>query len=92
MLCKPSWKYSLDCDEGLVGVQKASLHMFWEHSPYLMNISSGWLISHVDEEEIKMDDGVARFFTHFGGIYFYLLTCVRHSLVLGIQNDPVRDD
>ena len=38
----------------------------------------------MDEEEIKikMDDGVTRFFTRFGGIfYFYLLTCGRCSLV-----------
>ena len=37
--------------------------MFWEHSPYWTNTTSGWLRadSPVDEEEIKikMDDGVA---------------------------------
>ena len=40
----------------------------------------------MDEEEIKikMDDGVARFFTRFGG---NLLTCGRHSLVSGTQNE-----
>ena len=43
----------------------------------------------MDEEEIKMDDGVARFFTRFGGIYFYLLTCGRRSLVSGTQNEIV---
>ena len=46
----------------------------------------------MDEEEIKikMDEGVARFFTRFGGIlYFYLLTCGRRSLVSGTQNDIV---
>ena len=46
----------------------------------------------MDEEEIniKMDDGVARFFTRFGGIfYFYLLTCGRCSLVSGTQNEIV---
>ena len=43
----------------------------------------------MDEEEIKikMDDDVARFFTRFGGIYFYLLTCGRRSLVSGTQNE-----
>ena len=43
----------------------------------------------MDEEEIeiKMDDGVARYFTRFGGNLFYLLTCGRHSLVSGTQND-----
>ena len=43
----------------------------------------------MDEEEIKikMDDGVARFFTRFGGIVFNLLTCGRRSLVLGTQNE-----
>ena len=25
----------------------------------------------MDEEEIKMNDGVARFFTRFGGIFFF---------------------
>ena len=43
----------------------------------------------MDEEEIKMDDSVARFFTLFGGIFFYLLTCGRRSLVLGTQNERV---
>ena len=36
--------------------------------------------------KIKMDDGVARCFTRFGGL-FYLLTCGRRSLVSGTQND-----
>ena len=27
----------------------------------------------MDEEEIKMDDGVAWFFTHFGGIFLIFL-------------------
>ena len=46
----------------------------------------------MDEEEIKikMDDGVARFFTRFGGIFIsYFLTCERHSLVSGTQNEIV---
>ena len=40
----------------------------------------------MDEEEIKikMDDGVAGFFTRFGG---NLLTYGRRSLVLGTQNE-----
>ena len=37
----------------------------------------------------KMGDSVARFFTRFGGISFYLLTCGRRSLVSGTQNDVV---
>ena len=43
----------------------------------------------MDEAEIKMDDGVARVFTRFGGIFFtfYLLTCERRSLVSGTQNE-----
>ena len=48
--------------------------MFWEHSLYSTNIASDWLRAEppVDEEEIKikMDDGVARFFTRFGGNLF----------------------
>ena len=40
----------------------------------------------MDEEKtkMKMDDGVARFFTRFGG---YLLTCGKRSLVSGTQNE-----
>ena len=43
----------------------------------------------MDEEEIKMDDGVVRFFTRFGGNFVYLLTCGRRSLVSGTQNEIV---
>ena len=45
----------------------------------------------MDEEEIKikMNDGVARYFTRFGGIVLYLLTCGRRSRVSGTQNDIV---
>ena len=45
----------------------------------------------MEEEEIKikMADGVARFFNRFGGNKFYLLTCGRHSLVSGTQNEIV---
>ena len=45
----------------------------------------------MDEEKIKikMDDGVARFFTRFGGNLFYFLTCGRHSLVSETQNEIV---
>ena len=48
--------------------------------------------SPVDEEEIKikMDDGLVRYFTRFGGIFkIYLLTCERCSLVSGTQGDIV---
>ena len=46
----------------------------------------------MDEEEIKikMDDGVARFFSPFGGnLSVYLLTCGRRSLVSKTQNEIV---
>ena len=45
----------------------------------------------MDAEEIKinMDDGVARYFTRFGGNLFYSLTCGRRSLVSGTQNEIV---
>ena len=36
--------------------------------------------------KLKMDDGVARFFTSFGGMLFYLLTYGWRSLVSGTQN------
>ena len=39
-----------------------------------------------EKTKIKMDDGVARFFTRFGG---NLLTCGRRSLVSKIQNEIV---
>ena len=39
--------------------------------------------------KIKIDDGVARFFTRFGGNLLYLLTCGRCSLVSGTQNEIV---
>ena len=57
--------------EAIFGVQKASLNMFWEHLPYSTNTASEQS-SPMDEEEIKikMDDGVARFFTRFGGNLF----------------------
>ena len=65
----------MNCDEAMFGVQKASLNMFWEYSPSLANLASDWLraeSSPVDEEaiKIKMDDGVARFSTRFGGNLF----------------------
>ena len=43
----------------------------------------------MDEEEIKMDDGVARFFTSLRREFFYLLTCGRRSLVSETQNEIV---
>ena len=39
--------------------------------------------------KIKMDDGVAGFFTHFSGEFVYLLTCGRRSLVSETQNEIV---
>ena len=46
----------------------------------------------MDEEKIKikMDDGVARFFTRFGGnVFICCRTCGRRSLVLETQNEIV---
>ena len=56
-------------------VQKTLLDMVWEYSPSSMNLVSDWLraeSSPVDQVEIKikMEDGVARYFTRFGGIFF----------------------
>ena len=48
-----------------------------------------------EKTKIKMDDGVARFFTRFGGgggwggEFVYLLTCGRRSLVSETQNEIV---
>ena len=81
-LREPRWEYSLNCDEAIFRVQKASLNMFWNIRPIRRTLPQiGWeQSSPVDEEEIiKMDDGVARFFTRFGG---NLLTCGRCSAAL----------
>ena len=48
--------------------------MFWEYSPGSTNLVSDWLkaqSSPVDEEEIKikMDDGVAMYFTRLEGFF-----------------------
>ena len=44
----------------------------------------------MDEEEIKMDDGLVKYFTRFGGIFkIYLLICERRSLVSGTQDDII---
>ena len=56
MLREYSLGYSSNCDEAIFGVQKASLNMFWEYSPYSTKLASGWLkaeSSPVDEEERK---------------------------------------
>ena len=68
LLREPSWEHLSNCDEAIFRVQKASLNMFWEYSPSSANTASDRLrakSSPVDEEEIKikMDDGVARYFT-----------------------------
>ena len=79
-LRKPSRKYSSNYDEGIYGVQKASLNMFWEHSGYSTIIFSGWLRakgSPVAEEEGKKKkkkrgggeggrNGRGRYFRRFG--------------------------
>ena len=75
LLREYSSDYSSNCDEAIFRVQKVSLNMFWEYSPYSTNLVSDWLravSSPVDEEEIKikMDDGIARYFTRFGGNFF----------------------
>ena len=53
--------YLSNCNEAIFRVQKALFSMFWEYSPISANIASDWLraeSSHVNEEEIKMDDCV----------------------------------
>ena len=77
MLREYGSEYLSNCDEAIFGVQKASLNIFWKYSPYSTNLVSDWLravSSPVDEEEIKikMDDGIARYFTRFGGIFIFI--------------------
>ena len=64
--------------------------MFWEHSPSSVNIASDWLrakSSHVDEEEIKMDDGMDTSLTFEGTDLFVNLW--RCSLVSEVLNNTV---
>ena len=42
-----------------------------------------------EKTKIKMDDGVARFFTSLRRGFVYLLTCGRRSLVSGTQKEMV---
>ena len=43
-----------------------------------------------EEERNKIDDGIAMYFSRFGGILLLLLlTCGRGSFVSGTQNDIV---
>ena len=62
LLREPASGSSTKCDEAMFGVQKASLYLLWEYSPISANIASDWLraneSSPVDEEKIKIDDGV----------------------------------
>ena len=56
LLCEYSSGFSSNCDEAIIGVQKASLFMFWEYSPYSTKFASDWLRAEscpVDEEERK---------------------------------------
>ena len=39
----PSFSEVCVCVEAIFGVQKASLNMFWKHSPYSTIIASDWL-------------------------------------------------
>ena len=82
---KYSSGYSSNRDEAIFGVRKVSQSMFWEHSPSSTNRVSDWLraeSSPVDEEEIKikMDDGVARYFTCLEGNLFVDLWEVKPCL------------
>ena len=44
----------------------------------------------MDEDGEKMDDGIARYFTRFGGnLFINLLICGRRSLVSDTQNEVV---
>ena len=66
--------------------------MFWEYSPYSTNLASDWLraeSSPVDEEERKKWMTVSPGTSLASEGFFYLLTCGRHSLVSGTQNDTV---
>ena len=84
-LREPSWKYSSKLYSGskkLRSTCSRNIRLIWRTLPLI-----GWeQNSPVDEEKIKMDDGVARFFTRFRG---HLLICGRCSLVLETQNEIV---
>ena len=76
------------CSKIYSGSKKVSLNMFWKYLPSSANIASDWLraeSSPVDEEEIKikMDGGVARFFSCFGGNCFICWLVGGAALSLG---------
>ena len=90
---EPSWEYSSNCDEAIFGVEKASLSMFWEDSPYSTNIAFGWLRAELScgwgRNKIK-NGWRCRWVLHsLRRKFVYLLTCGRRSLVSGTQNEIV---
>ena len=93
LLREPSREYSSNCDEAIFGVQKASLSMFWEHSPYSTNIASDWLraeLSYRWGRNKNKNGWRCCYVLHWLRREFvYLLTCGRPNLVLGTQNEIV---
>ena len=91
---EPSWEYSSNCDEAIFGVQKVSLNMFWEHSPYSTNIASDWLRAELScgwGRNKNKNGWPCRSVLHSlrRAFLFYLLTCGRRSLVSETQNEIV---
>ena len=90
---EPSWEYSLNCDEAIFGAQKASLNMFWEHSPYLKNIASDWLRAGLScgwgRNKNKNGWQCCWVLHSLWRDFFYLLSCGRRSLASGTQNEIV---
>ena len=91
LLRESSSGFSSNCGEAMFGVQKASLDMFWEYSPSSANLASDWLrakraLLWMRKKgkwmTVSILNSLRRELT-------YLLTCGRHSLVSGTQNDIV---
>ena len=75
----------------MFGVQKSSLNMFWETLPSLLTLVSDWLraksallwMKKKEKEKWMMASILHLLWRKIT----YMLTCGRHSLVSGTQND-----
>ena len=88
-----SAEHSSNRDEAIFGVQKASLNMFWEYSPFSANLASDWLKAKTAllwmRKREKSKWMTVSLLYSLRKEPAYLLTCGRRSLVSGTQNDIV---
>ena len=76
--------------EAIFGVQKASLNMFREHSPYWTIIASDWLRAELScGRRNKKQKNKKKVLHSLRREFVYLLTCGRRNLVSETQNEIV---